>query len=283
MYWIATLLWFRGIYISNWPLPHRGTQLMLSLFFIPDYFFPGQGRMYPLLPHGWTLNYEMAFYLLFALALFLPRRFGIALLILLPELLVALGLIYHLPTGETPAAIPGFYLDPIILLLSRGVLIGLVLLELKKFPTIRIPFSPALLLFIPTILMLAFPRTIGAAPLWGPLISYSTVIVLLCLATNQDHLGWVNRTLVLLGDASYSTYLFHLSVYPFLISWVLRGYGRMHATMQSPALFLVLSVVAANILGLGIHLVVERPIIKALRLIRFGPPRVSAESASVGA
>jgi exopolysaccharide production protein ExoZ len=46
-------------------------QLWTSLLFIP---YPApNGDITPILVVGWTLNYEMFFYLLFALAVFLPR------------------------------------------------------------------------------------------------------------------------------------------------------------------------------------------------------------------
>jgi peptidoglycan/LPS O-acetylase OafA/YrhL len=283
MYWIATFLWFSGLLRSHWPMVHLNRQLLLSLFFIPDYYFPGHDRMYPLLPHGWTLNYEMGFYLLFTLALFLPRRWGMAVLLLVPELLVALGQIIGISTGATPAAIPGFYMDPIVLVLTRGVLMGLIVIELKSLPKWKMPFSPALLLFLPTLAMLALPKSFGAVPLWGPLLSYSTVIVFLCLVVSQDGMGWVGRRLILLGDASYSTYLFHLFVNPYLIGWVMRLAGHYRGVLQMPLLVVAVDLILATILGVGVHLFVERPITHLIRKIPIGPPKAKAESIAVGA
>ena len=45
---------------------------MASLLFIP-WQHPQVGAMLPLLIPGWTLNYEMAFYVMFAASLALPK------------------------------------------------------------------------------------------------------------------------------------------------------------------------------------------------------------------
>ncbi len=69
--------------------------VLLSLAFVP-HLDPG-GTAFPLLAQGWTLNFEMFFYLVFAMGLMLParRRFG-QLAALLPALAL-LGLL--LPEG----------------------------------------------------------------------------------------------------------------------------------------------------------------------------------------
>ena len=281
MYWLATVVTFRGIIAYHWPMPHRVREFLLSMAFLPDIFNGDHARMFPMVPQGWTLNYEMAFYVMFSLALFLPRRIGIPALILFPELLVVVGHTLHIPASPAPLSILGYYMDPAILFFSRGVLIGWVLRELRQIPTLRMPFSPALLLFVPTLLMFAFPSSFGAAPLWESLPTYGTVVILLCIFTAQDRLGRFNRFLVLLGDASYSTYLFHLFWYPMILPRILGIQARLH--MQSPIPFIVASVVVANAMGLLIHLVVELPIIRLLRRIKFGLPRVARPSPAVGA
>ena len=68
MYWIATVAWAATTRLG--PHPATAKQLLLSLCFIPNFFSPLE-RLEPVLAQGWTLNYEMAFYFLFFLALFL--------------------------------------------------------------------------------------------------------------------------------------------------------------------------------------------------------------------
>lgn len=89
-----------------------------SLFFIPHYT-EVQG-LKPLLALGWTLNYEMAFYLFFALAMFVShrRRFEIASILLLC-LWVGTNL---LPLADTNGLI--FYRDPVFLEFIFGMAIA---------------------------------------------------------------------------------------------------------------------------------------------------------------
>src|SRR5262245_34357477 len=76
VYWLCTIALFAlagfapqlmGATRADW------TELAKSLFFVP--YLKGSGHVYPLLYLGWTLNYEMMFYLLFALSLVVaPKR-----------------------------------------------------------------------------------------------------------------------------------------------------------------------------------------------------------------
>ena len=71
LYWAATFMTFTiGLAYPaffNWQAVGFVSSLAKSLFFIP--FNSGEGYPYPLLPVGWTLNYEMFFYALWALSM----------------------------------------------------------------------------------------------------------------------------------------------------------------------------------------------------------------------
>ena len=76
LYWIGTLaaLGFHQVSATH------GTQdgwreLAYSVAFIP--YRGSDGAWSHILPQGWTLNYEMMFYVIFALGLCLPRKFGL--------------------------------------------------------------------------------------------------------------------------------------------------------------------------------------------------------------
>ena len=77
MYWIVTL----GLFTLSSILPNAimivdttPGHLARSLLFIPHPDPAQPERLWPLLLTGWTLNYEMFFYSIFACALLLPRR-----------------------------------------------------------------------------------------------------------------------------------------------------------------------------------------------------------------
>ena len=70
VYWVVTILLFAIVMYGFKPVGIMRMQpdwLAKSLLFIP---FDRDGRVEPIISVGWTLNYEMFFYLLFALGLF---------------------------------------------------------------------------------------------------------------------------------------------------------------------------------------------------------------------
>ena len=119
LYWAATtiLVWF--------VVPYASTKAVLgSLFFGPH--IPSEA---PLLLVGWTLIFEMFFYVAFAIALFAKRRFavvaGVTVFLILFSLLF--GPDDAGPSTQPPPSSGIAYLaDPIIIEFVFGMLIALV-------------------------------------------------------------------------------------------------------------------------------------------------------------
>ena len=94
------------------------------LHFVASYFFVAwphptvAGRYWPPVIPGWTLNYEMLFYLVVALSLFLPRLRRIPFILLVLAGLPLIGSLWH----QTGAA--AFYTNPILLEFLYGVGLG---------------------------------------------------------------------------------------------------------------------------------------------------------------
>ncbi len=259
MYWIATMLWVILFWKNEDPHPKR--QILYSLLFIPNYF-AGHTRLFPILQLGWTLNYEMFFYLLFTSALFFRRKLGISMLLAVLAILVAIGYAHTFPDDRNPLSLLSFYTNPFLLLFALGILIGVAE---ARLPEISWPVSPALLLLLPALAFIAFPRSLGSYDLYTLLSVISTAIVLLCARVKHNSSGVMGRTLVLLGDSSYSIYLFHPMIIPLVIGIALRIWGS-HPRTAASAMMLVLAIlVFANAAGLLIHVVVERPLIRAFR------------------
>jgi exopolysaccharide production protein ExoZ len=266
LYWVATLFTFILMLFWSGRPQHLRLQLLLSLAFIPDYLSNEQNVLAPITGVGWTLNYEMFFYLLFALALRLPRRVGLLALIVVLELLAAMGQLPGNPVPHTAGMLLRFYTSSQLRLFDYGVLIGFFQLEAFHVRSLRLPFSPAFLLLLCPMLLLLFPSTLGEANLYGLLGVVSALVVLTCSLAGYQYPGRMGRILVLLGDASYSTYLFHLT-----LVYVLLMIGRaffLHGRQASHLYVFVMTafcVVAANLLGLAIHLSLERPLIRVYR------------------
>jgi exopolysaccharide production protein ExoZ len=259
MYWIATLLW--AVIFWNNEDPHPKRQIFYSLLFIPNYF-AGHTRLFPVLQLGWTLNYEMFFYLIFTCALFFRKKLGISILLAAPAILVAIGYAHSFPDDQNPLSLLSFYSNPFLLLFALGVMIGVAEAKLSE---ISWPISPAFLLLLPAVVFIAFPLTLGAFNLYAPLSIISALIVLLCALVKHKPSGVMERALVLLGDSSYSTYLFHPMILPLVVGIALRTWGSYPKTTASAMLLVLACIVFANLAGLLVHFAVERPLIRAFR------------------
>lgn len=101
LYWAATLLMV-GIAILSpelfKTLRFDATSILKSLFFVPYWSLAQAGQIYPLLVPGWTLNYEMFFYALFALTLLMGKGRRVPVMVAALAGLVICGVIFH-PTN----------------------------------------------------------------------------------------------------------------------------------------------------------------------------------------
>jgi exopolysaccharide production protein ExoZ len=229
-------------------------QVIASYFFIP-YTRP-DGAAQPLYSLGWTLNYEMFFYGLFALAIVLPRRLAVAALTAGLLALVLLGRLAPLPQ---PFA---FWTDSIILEFAFGL--GLGLLRAAGV-TLRGPVRGALAVI--AIVLLALDLRDGGS--WGALpraLAWGGPAALLVAAAALGHDraagGLATRLGVAVGDASYALYLLH----PFAI----RGGRELAArtgltSVVGPWGFVILALVAATLAALLVHRLFERPATEGAR------------------
>ena len=198
-YWLYTAL-TALILLSFSPLmPGYGLalpELVLSLLVLPSQNPAGFGY-YPILPVGWTLNFEMMFYLLFALSFLAPPRWRLGLLAVLVVLLNTL-------LTQTPF-FSDFYRNPIIF----EFLFGVLLAEAHRRGGLRWPAGVALPLALGAVAtLLAFPADHPARLLaWG---LPCAVLVAACVALEPWFAG--RRLLKALGDWSYSVYLLHVIV-----------------------------------------------------------------------
>jgi exopolysaccharide production protein ExoZ len=122
LYWLTTLLMVALALIAPAlfkTLKFDAASLAKSLFFIPYYSLSFPDLIRPLLVPGWSLNYEMFFYAIFAATLLLRREMRLPAVLAVLIALVALGLAIH------PQSAPAFvYTDPIILEFAAGMILG---------------------------------------------------------------------------------------------------------------------------------------------------------------
>lgn len=261
LYWVATL-----IVCALRPETVSLASFLQSLLFIPHQLIGGPYG-WPIYPLGWTLQYEMLFYLLFALALGFRRRIGLALLagaILLLALAAAAGL-----SGTD--TIPAYYGRPVALYFLAGIGIALAA---PHFPERWRPgFGTALV---------AAGALLGAACaiafIYGSHSRRAVVAaaVMAVLATAACTLhgpaapdGPVRRLAHALGDATYSIYLSHA-----FVVWGI-GYLLAWAGLRPPfLLFLATGLLASALAGLAIYRWLERPLVRALGRLLGQPPGI---------
>ena len=124
LYWIFTATYIAAALItpeSFFAVKLDPVHIIKSFLFIPA-THPTLGLAAPVYTLGWTLNYEMFFYLLFGLCLFVPwPRLRFALLAAVFLALVAIGQILQ-PNGPMLRT----YVDPIMLEFLAGVMLAIV-------------------------------------------------------------------------------------------------------------------------------------------------------------
>ncbi|WP_275789050.1 acyltransferase family protein [Pararhizobium gei] len=264
VYWLATLVMVAGGLAGLFPnLVVTVQHLAASLLFIPARS-PSNGEIWPVLVQGWTLNFEIFFYLVFALSLTLPRRFRLATVAAFFVLLVLAGGLF-----ETGNALFLTYTRPIMLEFVAGMLIG------QLWLTGRVPGPRTGMLLVAAALAGFAGLEIFKLPFdafkCGPL-AIALVSGILALEAAGKVGRW--RPLAFLGDASYSVYIWHT----FAIS-VLVKFG-MAAGIGSGILFPA-AVVAGVIAGSIAYVGLERPLTQLLRSNRpnTSPKAVQAKNA----
>lgn len=217
-------------------------------------FFPvvdGAGHFRPLLPVGWTLTYEFLFYLLFALALALHVD-------VLRVLVPGLGLFVVVALFRTQSW-PAWTIlfSTLVIEFIFGVILAKLILRGWLLPA----GVAACLVVAGFALILLVPE--GSENLraltWGlPALA----IVAGAVSLEKHMAGALPRWLLALGDASYSIYLTHGFVVPVLglpfiyFHWI---------GLAAEATAVLACLVASAIVGWVVYLIVERPIMLALK------------------
>ena len=223
--------------------------LAASLVFLP---WPRpDGMMLPVHMLGWTLNFEMFFYLVFALALTLTRRKAVFAVTGLFLALVIAGRAFALPQ---PFA---FWCDPVILEFCFGMMIALAWREgvqLRRVTAAVLVIAGFAALALGTIAS-GWPRLL----VWG--VPAATIVAGAVLAGPREP-GMITRALVFLGDASYSIYLVHWLAILALTGVV--AYLRLDIA-AAPWAYVAAHALFALVCSVAVYLVFERPVTRVLQ------------------
>lgn len=271
-YWLLTSVTVLGLV---W-LPHLFNSrtvdwdwILASYLFIP--WRSPAGDISPPVGPGWTLNYEMYFYVIFSIALFLPRQ----------------AAIYSISAFFVTAAILGIFKapdEPVIGLMTSSMLVEFVMgmwlawafckgYELGKksrwavfaLALVLLAISPAL-------------YTSGALQTWWRLVFFglpaagliSAILLARASANNGAAESKVEKLFIAIGDSSYALYITHI----FTIRIARICFERLYPSMTWPIKFILLFV-SAVVVGHLFFILVERPIFRFLKFRVISKKRIA--------
>ena len=261
LYWMLTGLLIGVILIAPGLIANPDVDLVYwvkSLLFVPVNHPSGDG-LRPVLVVGWTLQFEMFFYGLFAIALFFPRRFGLSLLLLLLIGIAVLGKVFA-PQGT----IAGFFSASIILEFAAGICLAVLYTKGVRLPRVMVWLLPLVALVVlavgwrvsaefdvDRVLFFGLPATILMAGLT------------LSKGVEELSVGVVWRRL---GDSSYALYLSHV--------FVIAGMGYLFEVLGSAdwqletetgVVFIIVSLIVSCYAGWLLHAMVEQPVARLFK------------------
>lgn len=248
LYWLATgVIIAAGTmgFLSDGKIDLSLQSILKSLFFVP-YIAAGATEIWPILTPGWTLNYEMFFYAVFAGFLVMPSRFRLIGLSTTFIALIGLGillepknpifviythaLIGHFILGVwiAEAVHRGFKLQPMVAILA--IIIGCLALYV-------IPWNHII-----------WTLACGLA---------SSLIVMGVVSLDVRNLVPQNAPLLFSGNASYSIYLWH--------GFAISVTAKISSLLGLPIwMACIAGIFGAIISGMIIYQVIEEPIKRAL-------------------
>ncbi len=270
LYYFVTLLYVADD-IKHGYLTDQTSLFVRSLLFLPS-FISKVGPQYgmPSLEVGWTLNYEMIFYILFAVSiLWGAKRYWFvysifAILVVVTPLIFGNSLSAHYDVERTfPVEYLNFLTNPIWLHFIFGVTLGIVLPKLKfnkTFSRISLPIGVTLfLLYYTTALNLPF-NALNDLIFCG--------VLLISFLLNDMHTEGIQlpKPLVTLGNMSFSMYLLH----PLVFSYQHTFFEKLNLhsyTNTNP--FFILAVIATISIAAMFYYFFELKVTNYLKMVTF--------------
>jgi exopolysaccharide production protein ExoZ len=232
--------------------------VILSLLFIPH---PNPGELSslsPLIKVGWTLNYEMFFYAIFAIFIFANYSKRVILTISFFILLVVVGL-FRL--DSLPAEFQ-FYANDIVLEFAAGMLLYYVYKTGKLQPGNFIKAS--LLIFVVFALIVNIsPELMTLRSIrWG----IPAVTIVAGLLSFEKSLPEF-RLPLLIANASYSIYLSHIMVIA-ILRYLYPRFGIPTEGLISTLTFVSAALILGSLVGIISYLLIEKPLLKLSRHVQ---------------
>lgn len=266
MYWLATLFLLvsavTGFLQLQRPVPYES-------FFRHLILLPPGG--YPFLDVGWSLIYELYFYVAFAFGYYLLRLRTWAFLVLWAALIILVRMLFS-PEQWVLSTMSSYYCFEFIL----GAFVGLYFHHLPKALVIPIFVGAVIALIAVWVIVFLDGDALAFYSLERALV-YGALYALLVLAVvNFEVLYGVTfpRVAVVLGDASYSLYLLHLPILA-ITAWLwynasLRIWTHevIGASLVDNITYAVLAAAASIWISVLVSKKVEMPLVRLFRHLR---------------
>ena len=247
LYWLYTLLLIPILFLKpGWI--HQQVNLLSSFLLIPS------DKM-PLVLVGWTLVYEVYFYIIFGLFILFGVQKKLWIYALLWFSFIGIGGIVF----NTKSLLLNFITDPWGVEFISGIVLGIYFLKYDY----RIPFAKTLLLisFLSLFIIVYYKNgNLLGVEGWPRILTYgASAFFLVMFAIEVEKQGSIlPKFLIILGDASYSIYLSHLFIINF-IGMVFSMFWTSGYIYESIMIVTMISV--ALLAGLFSYKFIETPII----------------------
>lgn len=249
IYWVVTLLYL-PIFLKY---GNGDVSIIKSFLLLPQ-------DNQPILEVGWTLCFEMFFYLLFSLTFVLKPRISVML-----ASVWFVSVLFNLPNISNEESVS--YFNFIFSHYNLEFLLGCVVAySVKKF---NITFAePILMLGVISFLGSWIFINLGIFDKFSVLrilcFGVSSALIILGAASidlKRDY-SFTMKPLAILGDASYSLYLTHIPIYTVInkVFLVCNLYNILGLWITTTLL-----VISTTILGCVFHKLVEKPLLLALK------------------
>ncbi|WP_439883107.1 acyltransferase family protein [Pontibacter sp. MBLB2868] len=229
--------------------------------FISSFFLiPNNGMQF--VQVAWTLEYEIFFYIIFAIAITLPRPFSLPVVLLTLSALVFTGLV-----TKTTSPVAATVTSTVLLEFVAGCLIGYFYLKNQKSSSL---YYLALLtgfgLFVLELLHFSWVSYLPEDLLVVQReLAYGLPAALLVFGATfieKHKTVKIPNWLLKIGDASYSLYLSHILVLAFIGKlWTLMGMNN----LLPNHFMLVTMLISTVVVGIASHKLVEKPLIFLFR------------------
>ena len=215
LYWVITTVKVVALIVAANYVLHAELDIpyiLKSYLFIPSLNLDGEIK--PLLGVGWTLVYEMLFYIVFSIALLIRRDpFIVSTLVMLSFAIASL-----FKTDQWPV-LAYFLADGIVLDFVFGMVVAKIVISGRKAdPTVMICvlLLSLILLFAPQGGITRFLEGVGVDTGRASLaVGILSALIIWSSAGLEDRLGkFVPTPVLFLGAASYSLYLVHPMIGP---------------------------------------------------------------------